>query len=305
MRLLGLLALTVAAAAMAGCSESSGEPDGPVVSQRVSRDFGQKLLSDDGRTSLEGHETMLRLLREHHDVKQGEGGGYIESIDGLKLDTKNFDSTWAAFVNGIETDPAPSEYKLYPGDRVQWDLRYWYVTLDVRAVVSAFPETFTRGFNGDPIRWRVLCEKPASEPCRDVKRVLQRAGVPLGPAPEKPQYAGRVLVGRWEHWRDRAWPSRIDEGAGRSGVFARFSPDGDELRLLDWKAHYRRSERGDVGLVAAMRPTEADFMWVVTGLNDAGVARAADALDPQRLRDAFALVVTPDGDQKIPLEPPR
>ena len=77
--------------------------------------------------------------------------------------------------------------------------------------------------------------------------------------------------------------------------------DEDALRVLDLKGHRVRSERGDVGLVAATRPTELDFMWYVTGLNDKGVELAARALDPDRLRRAYALVVTPEGDQKIPV----
>ena len=48
-------------------------------------------------------------------------------------------------VNGIETDEDAPEYELYPGDVVQWDLRYWYVTLDVRATVGAFPQMATEG----------------------------------------------------------------------------------------------------------------------------------------------------------------
>jgi hypothetical protein len=307
--LLVLCALALATPVFAGCGdESSGETDGPTVANRVTHEFGNKPQASEDNAPLEGHETMKRLLQEYNDARFHEGK-YPVSIDGHAMDTKEGTSTWASFVNGIETDPWPSEYKLYPGDVVQWDLRDWYILLDVRAIVGAFPETFTRGFEGRRIPWRVLCEKEASNACVRVRETLQKAGVKLGANPDPPtssdqlDLTGRVVVGKWNYWRDRLWPKRIDRGPRYSGVFARFNPAGDELRLLDWNGHRVRSEGGDVGLVAAMRPTEQDFMWVVTGTNERGVMQAARALDPDRLRSAFTLAVLPDGDVKLPLEP--
>jgi hypothetical protein len=309
------ISMLLVALALSSCGEDSGAANGPTVAQRVTTEFGHNLISSEDDAPLEGHETMMRLVDEYNDVRTSYKGKVVESIDGRRMDSEKGTSTWASFVNGVETDPYPNEYKLFAGDLVQWDLRDWYITLDVRATVGAFPEFFTRGFEGRRIPMRVLCEDRGSAACTHVKRVLRRAGVPLDEASGRPtepiqtstgklRLAGRVLVGKWEHWRDRVWPKRIDRGPRFSGVFARFSPDGDELRLLDWNAHFARAERGDVGLVAAMRPTEADFMWLVTGLNDKGVLNAARALDRDRLRDAYTLAVLPDGDEKLPLEPP-
>jgi hypothetical protein len=303
-RRLAWTACALGALAIGGCGDS-GESSGPTVTQHVTREFGRESIATADDVSLPEPPTMMRLLKDHVDVGTALEGRAVASIEGLASSEAPVDTAWVSMVNGIETDPLPVDYKLYPGDVVQWDLRDWYVTLDVRATVGAFPETFTRGFNGERFPVRVLCEDAASAPCRRVKDVLTRAGVRLGPAPKgsKSLYKGRVLVGKWEHWRDQTWPRRIDRGPRWSGIFARFGPDADELRLLDWNGHRARVEGGGTGLVAAMRPSEVDFIWFVTGVDDAGVARAARALDRDRLRDAFALVVTPDGDEKIPLEP--
>lgn len=308
-RLLALCALALALPALAGCGdESSGETDGPTVANRVTHEFGSKPQTSDDHVPLEGHETMKRLLMESNDARFHEGK-YPVSIDGHEMDTKEGTTTWASFVNGIETDPWPSEYKLFPGDVVQWDLRSWDILLDVRAIVGAYPEMFTRGFNGRRIPWRVLCDREQSAACVHVREALQKAGVKLGANPDPPksqdelELTGRVIVGKWSYWHERLWPKRIDRGPRYSGVFARFNPAGDELRLLDWNGHRVRTERGDAGLVAAMRPTEQDFMWVVTGTTQKGALRAAQALDAKRLRNAFTLVALPDGDVRVPLEP--
>lgn len=310
--LAGFVALAVAG--LGGCGDSA-EPSGPTVTQRVTRDFGRELVGAEDSAPLADHGTVLRLLREYEDVKTSPGGRAVSSIDGLKADWErksedDEESTWALNVNGIEADEEPGKYKLYPGDVVQWDLRYWYVTLDVRATVGAFPQTFTRGVFGRRFPVTVECARPASAPCTRVKETLRDAGVstdgsrPSGGRPPRyqPQQA-RVLVGEWKHWRKRDWPHNIDAGPRYSGVFARFSPGADELRLQDWYAHRSRTEGAGTGLVAAMRPTEEDLLWVVTGVDELGVERAAKALNSRDLRDAFAVAVTDEGVVKLPLAP--
>jgi hypothetical protein len=312
-RAIGVLPI-LGALAIGGCGDDSAEPSGPTVSQRVTRDFGHQLVGSEDGAPLAGNGTAMRLLKSYEDVKTAFSGLAIQSIDGLAAQydpdpVTGDESTWALNVNGIEADEQPGKYRLYPGDVVQWDLRDWYVTLDVRATVGAFPQTFTRGVFGKRFPVRVVCER-ASTACARVKRVLRDAGVdtdgsrPSGGRPPRgqPQRA-RILVGSWARWRRGEWAARIDQGARYSGVFARFSPGGRDLRLLDWNAHRVRSEGAGTGLVAATRPTEEDLLWVVTGVDDLGVERAARALDAVKLRDAFAVAVTADGVEKLPLEP--
>lgn len=315
-RRLTLLALAglVVAGLGAGCGDSA-EPSGPTVTQRVTREFGHELIAGEESAPLEGHGTVLRLLKAHEDVKTSAGGLVVSSIDGLKADwereTEDDDeSTWALMVNGIEADEQPSKYKLYPGDVVQWDLRDWYVTLDVRATVGAFPQTFTRGVFGKRFPVTVECARPEAPSCTRVEKALRDAGVaidgsrPAGglPPAEQPQRA-RVLVGPWKSLRKRPWPRFVDDGPRYSGIFARFSPEAKELRLLDWNAHRAGVVGAGSGLVGAIRPTEEDLLWLVTGVDEQGVERAANALSARQLRDAFAVVVTDDGVQKLPLTP--
>ena len=56
------------------------------------------------------------------------------------------------------------------------------------------------------------------------------------------------------------------------------------------------------GLVAARATEEQAVTWLVTGVDDAGVARAAASLSPTTLRDAFAVAATPSGPVRLPVE---
>jgi hypothetical protein len=305
--------LCAAVAALGGCGTSERQEE-PSATLEVSREFGHRPVLIEKRAELPERPTVIGLLRSRAEVKTIADGLVITSIDGQAKHDQAVgkdETTWALNVNGVEADVAPADYKVYEGDVVQLDLRYWYVTLDVRATVGAFPETFTRGVFGKLFPVTVRCEAPGSGPCRHVKRLLRRAGVPTdgsarrGKLPPRgnPQRA-EILVGRWDALRSNEWAARIDDGARYSGVFARFSPDARELRLLNWKAHRVRSEQAGTGLVAAQRPTEEDLQWVVTGVDDVGVARAARALGSADLRGAFSAAVTADGVEKLPL-PPR
>lgn len=281
------------------------------VAERVTRDFGRRLLSAAQGEPLAANPTVLRLLQRHTEVVRSESGRTVEAIDRVRrrLDVPE-ERSWVFYVNGIEADEWAHEYRLHDGDIVQWDLRDWYVTLDVRATVGAFPETFTRGAFGGRFPVEVLCEKPRSDACQIVEGKLRAAGVapdgerPHGPSPpaRQPQRA-TVLVGRWDHWRRRPWPARLDVGPDDSGVFARFTRDGKRLQLLDWNDRVVRSVGAGTGLVAAHRPTEEDLQWFVTGVDDSGVARAARALDRADLRDAYSIAVTSDRIERLPLPP--
>lgn len=307
----GLLAAATVAAALGSCGGEAAEPQGPTVTQRITRDFGRELLSDD-RAPLEGHRTVMRLLEAHNEVATGFDGDVVEAIDGRRQRREPPDeSAWVFMVNGVEADEYPPDYRLHPGDVVHWDLRDWYVTLDVRATVGAFPETFTRGVFGKRFPVRLRCLPPSTVACREARQRLRAAGVdidgsrPAGGLPPRGQpQRGRVLVGTWNRLRRGEWARRIDEGPRYSGIFARFSSDARSLRLLDWDDRTVRTEGPGTGLVGAMRPTEEDMLWLVTGVDEEGVERAARALDSDTLRDAFAVVLTRDGTEKIPL-PPR
>jgi hypothetical protein len=315
-RRVALLAVLVASGVGlgAGCGDSA-EPSGPTVAQRVTREFGHKPVGHEENAPLEGHRTVLRLLKAYEEVKTSSGGSAVSSIDGLKADwerTSEDDdqTTWSLNVNGIEADLGPAEYKLHPGDVVQWDLRDWYVTLDVRAMVGAFPQTFSRGVFGKRFPVTVECARRSATACAHVKGALRDAGVPIdgsppagGLPPRGEVRRARVLVGPWRRWRQRTMSRVLDAGPRYSGIFARFSPGAGALRLLDWNAHRVRTVGAGTGLLGAIRPTEEDLLWLVTGVDERGVERAARALTSPQSQGAYAVAVTDAGIEKLPLAP--
>jgi hypothetical protein len=301
----------MASIAVAACGDSA-ETASPTVSQQITKDFGRTVLGGEDAAPLESHPNALRLLRGYEDFQFESGPTarnwtVMESIDGHRTDPYPGETTWVYIVNGVRAEEFPADYKLHPGDVVQWDLRWWRADQDAPATVGAFPQTFTNGILGKRMPVTVECEEDGSSPCRRVKRLLDDAGVqtdgsaPPGGTPEYPYPThARVLVGRWSHFRNDDSADRLGMRIFNSGVFARFSPRGDSLSLLDADGHRVRSSGAETGLVAAMVNAD-ELLWTVTGVDDAGVERAAAALDRPGLRNAYAVAVTEDGIEKLPL----
>jgi len=299
-----LLAPVLSALALAGCGLGPGEQRDGGATLRVTRDFGQRPLSGTSVKRVREGQTVMRLLQSKRRVRTRYGGGFVQSIDGLSGRGAGGRHDWFFFINGIESSVGAAEYKLSPGDVVQWDYRDWTATMRVPAIVGAYPEPFLEGRDGKRLPVRVECESAASEPCREVKDRLGRAGVkPTGASLGAPgtQGVARVIVAPWRRARLVAALEPIERGPAKSGVFARFTGGGRGLDLLDAQGRLVRRAAAGTGLLAAAAPTDKEVAWAVTGVDGRGVAAAARALDPRTLRDAFAVAVTPGGAVKLPL----
>jgi hypothetical protein len=115
----------------------------------------------------------------------------------------------------------------------------------------------------------------------------------------------RLVVARWPQARIVRGAADLEDGPQTSGVFARFGGDGRSLELLDENGEVARTIRpGDgTALVAALRPRDAELIWLVTALDEAGLDSGVAALKEKRLRDAFAVAVTGRTVERLPLAP--
>ena len=300
-----LLVAALAPAAGCGFGEGSERPGGGAT-LRVTRDFGHRTLGSVRLDKVREGQTVMRMLRSKFDVTTRYGGRFVQSIDGLSGKGAGGQVDWFFFVNGVEADKGAAEWEVSPGDRIQWDRRDWSAAMRVPAIVGAYPEPFVSGLGGKRRPVRVECEDVHTRACAQARDRLKRAGVPtsgssLG-APGTEQVT-RLVVARWPRARGVRGASGLEDGPESSGVFARFTGDGDTLELLDEHGDVaRRVHRGDgVGLVFALQPQADELVWIVTALDEAGLEAGVRALDPAKLRDAFAVAATGNRVEKLPV----
>ena len=299
-----LLVLAASVSLALGCGVGAGEERSGGVELRVTRDFGERLLAQSDVAKVREGETVMRLLSSERKVKTRFGGGFVQSIDGLAGQGADGHEDWFYFVNGIEASKGAADYDLSPGDFVQWDHRDWSETMRIPAIVGAYPEPFLHGTDGKRLPVRVECEDEGGEPCKEVKGRLTVAGAPASSAPlgvQSRKQTLRVVVGKWSAVRRVRAARTLEQGPKRSGVFARFRDDGARLQLLDEQGENVRDAPAGTGLVAATALDDQEVVWLVTGIDDAGVKAAANALGEGPLRDAFAVAVEPGGPVKLPV----
>ena len=296
----------VAVVALAGCGVGPGKKlSGGGAQLDITRDFGQQQLYTTSVPEIRKDQTVMRLLESKRKVKLRYGGKFVDGIEGLNSTTSGGHSDWFYFVNGIEASVGAADRTLSPGDVVQWDYRNWDATMRVPAIVGAYPEPFLRGSGGKRLPVRIECADPGDAACNEVENTLSDLGVPAASS-VLGSSAGpktlRVVVGPWSKLRTFSGAIGSLKGPpSGSGVFARFSADGRSLDLLDEQGHPVRTAPPGSGLVAATASEGSQPVWVITGLNDAGVQAAANALDKKALRNAFAVAVTPGGNVRLPV----
>ena len=98
-------------------------------------------------------------------------------------------------------------------------------------------------------------------------------------------------MGEWEDVRGEAAAHEIEEGPGKSGVFARPArgASGYEIDLLDPQGRVVRRLGAGAGIVAAARFEGQQPTWVVSGTEAAGLERAVRLVGVSTLRDRFAV----------------
>ncbi len=300
----GAVTLVVAALALTGCGLGAG-PAPSAVHLTVTRDFGGSLIRSIGPPHVHGQETVMSLLMRNATVSTRYSGGFVQSISGLSGGQEGGEPVdWFYYVNGVEAPQGAAATNVHPGDHIWWDRHDWSQTEDVPAVVGSFPEPFLNGLNGKRLPVRVECAVVSGGACRTVLRRLGALGVPaavaaLGSGGGETETL-RVAVAPWTAVESEPSVQAIEHGPSASGVYARFSANGNTLTLLDQDGRTTRVLGTGAGLIAATRSGEDAPVWVVTGTDAAGVSAAAGAFDEAELRDRFALAVSPAGAFALP-----
>jgi hypothetical protein len=299
-----LSVLTSSALLLAGCGIGAGKAPS-AVHLLVTRDFGASVVRESGAPNVSGQETVMSLLQRNVKVSTRYGGGFVQSIDGLAGGQQAGQPVdWFYYVNGIEASKGAASTNVNPGDAIWWDRHDWSQTEDVPAVVGSFPQPFLNGIAGKRLPVRVECSNAEGAACHTVTSRLRAAGVPaavaaLGGGAGAAETL-RVAVAPWRAIAGEEGPHELAEGPRVSGVYARFAANGKTLALLDEAGVARQQSGAGTGLIAATRIREEAPVWVVTGTDEAGVARAARAFNTATLRDHFAVAVEPSGVLALP-----
>ncbi len=305
-RLSAAMAAALSGIVLSGCGLGAG-PAPTAVTLVVTRDFGAQTLSRDGALKVRGQETAMSLLMRNYHVVATDGGGFLQSVDGLAGGQESGRPVdWFYFVNGVEATSGAAATTVHPGDHIWWDRHDWSQTETIPAVVGSFPEPFLNGIEGKRLPVRVECSAVGAYACRTVTERLRALGVPAaiaaigsGGAPE----SLRVLVAPFLSLEGNQ-VEELEQGPRTSGVFARIATDGQTLTTLDQDGREVQTLGAGAGLIAATRHAREAPTWLVTGTDAHGVELAARAFNRATLENRFAVALTPAGAVALPDDGP-
>ena len=129
-----------------------------------------------------------------------------------------------------------------------------------------------------------------------------RANVARSNLESSPGEVLRIIVGKWSDVRKDIASRQLEEGPEVSGVFAKPSPAGNSIALMDADGKTEQTLGPGSGLVAATCYEEEHPTWLITGTDDVGVAAAAAAMTEDQLRFHFALAIDAGRGVPLPLE---
>lgn len=303
-RLLGLLLVLLAGLAGAtGCGQI--DEKGAGVRVLVTSDLGARTLLDERRVEASDDEPALDVLRRAATVDV-DAKGTVTAIDGRRAAG---DRRWTLWLNGspqrsgalaatgedVNLQKLPvldtaTTTKVSEGDTLWLDLSS--SPLVARGVVGTWPEPFLHGQEGK--RWpvRVECGQQRGRACRMVRDALVRYGIPAVTNLVRTSYnpeSARIAVGTWAQLREDPSIGLAERGARTTGIPVVPARDGRSIGLTDAEGRDVRTLGAGAGAIFATRWRDEPPSWAVTGTDEAGVLRAAGALDETVLRKRIAI----------------
>jgi hypothetical protein len=287
-----LAAVAVGALALGGCSAAG---DGAGAQLLVTQDFGARPVADLPQPKAASDDTPLALLKRNvpgvRDVPAAGGDRRVTAVGPL---AERGATRWSLYVNGVGADADGPTDDLHDDDAVWWDRHGTAATGRVRAVVGSFPAPFSHGPEGKKLPVRIECSPADIPSCQKVQDAMTAAGVFAaqgGLQQALTKETLRIIVGPWAQIRDDDAARQLEAGPRVSGVYAKPSPDGRSIAILDARGAVTRRLGPGSGLIAATRFHDGQPVWIVTAPDVAGVAAVAQALDQGNLKDHFALAV--------------
>jgi len=280
----------------------------------VTANFGEQVLSQKTVTIKEG-TNALDALQQVAQVKTKYGGGFVSSIGGISSEyggTNRQRKDWFLYMNGISVNTGAGSYLLSPGDIEHWDYRDWSFRQFIPAIIGDFPEPFLHGYGGEVYPTVVTYQDGWEEEARLIADRLEELGVEniacrgleeLAEADK--ESSNLILLGTSEFepikelnepWNRLGFYCQSQEGSLKV-----FNPTGDLIAEYDDNAgliQATQSVWNPKGVGAC-----ENVVWMVSGLDEAGVRAAVDTLvnNYNEFKYAYAVVIAGGGEiLKVP-----
>ena len=317
---LALVTTCLFAFALSGCSTqgstqpSDGAPPSTIEVRIVAtQNFGQELLFDK-IVNVEDGTRAMDALAQVADVETAYGGGFINAINDYRSQFKGSHSAkkdWFIYANGILSNVGALDYTLHSGDIQHWDLHDWNLHHFIPAIIGDFPEPFVHGFKGKIRPSIVVHEDSFKKEAKDIAGKLRQLGVQdisvrdiSQLSEDNKESCNLIILGDM----DCELVSELNQIWKRLGFYTYFN-EGELVVLNPQGEIVARHKSGSGLLQSTQNPwnpngigASENVVWMISGVDDAGVKNAADILISHHgdFQYAYAIVIADGEIIKLP-----
>jgi len=277
---------------LCGCSAQISSPErhiepagtGVAISKAtvvVTKDFGKEVLLKQ-TTGIEPGTTAMDALQMV--------ASFVSTISGVSSEywsANRSKKDWFFYINGISANTGALDYVLYPGDIEHWDFHNWGFHQFVPAIIGDFPEPFLHGYGGVAYPTIIAYQDGWGKDAEQIAYRLSQLGVASVStasinelqADEK-ESSNLILLGTI----DCQLIEELNQIWSKLGFYVHFQDNN--LQVFTPKGDLAAEYRAGAGVIQATQSTWnpkgigvcENVVWVVSGLDKAGVKNAVDAL---------------------------
>jgi hypothetical protein len=277
----------------------------------ITLDFG-KTVSLDQTVEIEPNTNAMDALLKVANVETKYGGGFVGTINGISSEYEGASKKdWFFYINGIQSNIGALDYNLHDSDIQHWDFHDWSFRQSIPAIVGDFPEPFRHGYGGDSRPNIIVYQEGWEDDARRVADKLSSFGMEGISVrginelqDDEKESCNLVLLGM----PDFPLIAELNQVWGKLGFFVHCE-DG-VLKVFDARGGLAAEYGAGAGVIQATQsPWNAkgigvceNTVWIVSGLDEAGVKEAVDILvsRDKDFKYAYGVVVVAEEVIRVP-----
>lgn len=278
----------------------------------ITQNYGRDYLFNK-KVAVQEDWSVFDLLKANARVSTAYGGGFIESINGMKSSSGGLTGKkkdWFYYVNGVFVDVGALDYNLRPGDIIWWDYHQWERMSVFPAVIGCYPEPFVHGYKGEARPTVIMSSAGNRDLAGSLQAALKAKGVvsvsvkDLNEGLLEKRPGPVIVLGEWNELSQVGWLANLNKACGKNSTSVHFTGAG--LELLDDKGQVARTIEGSAGVIVATGEGSGDKcpLWLVAGTGREGLRQAVEVLvnSPGRISGMYGAVIVNGEVIRLPLQ---
>ena len=277
----------------------------------ATKNFGKTVLLDK-KLTIESGESAMDILNKVATVTTTYGGGYVESINGIKSqynDGSGEKKDWLYYINGMLASIGANMYKLHPGDIERWDFHDWDSDRMITAIIGDYPEPFLHGYSGRVTATTIVYGEEFYNTAFGLQQSLENQGVSVSIkhfddlSEDEKRSHNLIFIGTYEN----KFVAELNVDANNLGWFI----EHDEGHIVTFDGTGAKDHTFDHGGVILTTQNTwnpkgnwhcENVIWIITGITTDDVTAAAEFLieNNEDIKHCVSLVVVDGTVYKVP-----